>query len=158
MTPAEQLNMLRRMGIGARISGLKTVLSALLAGLLLAGVMTDSPPFFMAAFFVAVVTWSAWQTSPHIRHAVQALQSGRRINGNVSISISEWSDSRSYRARVEDPQGSWSFEFIPQGWHPSEGRFEAALYRVDGVPWPALIVLKEGILFPRSIPQENAGA
>jgi hypothetical protein len=113
----------------------------------------------MAAVFVAVVTWSAWQTSPHIRNAIQALRSGRQIDGNVFISISEWSDSRSYHARIEDShQGGWSFEFIPQGWHPSEGNFEATLYRIEGVPWPALVVLKEGILFPSSIPKEEVGA
>jgi hypothetical protein len=36
MTPAKQIEMLRRMGIGARISGLKIALLVLLAGLLLA--------------------------------------------------------------------------------------------------------------------------
>jgi hypothetical protein len=151
---AEQIAMLRRLAQGAWIPRLRVGLWVLLAGLIIGGLFTAWPPLLMAALFAAVVTWSAERTSPHIRNAALASYVTQYENGEISISITPWSDSQSYHASVATKDsGSWRFEFIPQGWDPKEGPNSAKLYFIKGTAWPALIVLPDGILYPRDVPE-----
>lgn len=133
------------------ISRFKVGICILLAGLLIGGILTGKPPFYMIAAFVAVVTWSAWNSTPHIKNAAQAYKSGKPIKKTIHITIEQWSDSQSYYATID----YWKFEFIPSGWTPVEGIFNADLYYLDNIAWPALAITQNGILFPRGTPEKS---
>lgn len=152
-TPAHQLEQLEGMTRGHRLAGLQTALVLLVAGLLAAGWVTGFPPCYLSALLLAVVAGSLGQSTPHLRQATEAYRRGAGHAGSVVIAITRGSDAESFRATVHDPRtGCWTFEFVPLGWTPREGRFAAQLYRLDTVPWPALAVLRDGILVPRQSP------
>jgi hypothetical protein len=72
----------------------------------------------------------------------------------VFIDITNWSDSDSYHAIVVSGcKLPWKFDFIPQGWKPTEGIIPAELVFIKQVGWPVLIITEAGIIFPRYTPK-----
>lgn len=119
-----------------------------------AGYHYDHPAGYMVALFLAVVAVSAIMSAPHIRHAVLATQRGMPSRGNLTITITAWSDTESYQANVTDRFGHvWEFEFIPQEWKPEAGESEATIYTIPSVAWPVLLSTTQGLLFPRYQPK-----
>ena len=51
---------------------------------------------------------------------------------------------------------SWSFDFVPIGWRPKEGRHRAVVYSLGDVPWPVLVRFDGGIAYPRAQPRLHA--
>ena len=114
---------------------------------------TRQPPYIIVFVFTAVVTYSAFQTGPHMEAAARALTEANRIDGLVTIEVESWSDSDTYHAVVPvTPSGAWRFEFIPIGWTPIAGESRAAIYWLAGYAWPALIEVDAGVMHPRTTP------
>lgn len=152
MAPSEQIAALRTMRSNA--IRLKYGLASLALGLAIVALMSKHPAYAAVLAFVALVTFSSWQTAPHILYAGEAFDLGSRSHGTVQIRITNWSDSDTYHATVNvSPSQSWRFEFIPLGWQPTEGEFEAELFAHPSVEWPALAQTDQGILHPRYKPK-----
>ncbi|MGB7203379.1 MAG: hypothetical protein WBD16_14120 [Pyrinomonadaceae bacterium] len=154
MTPNEQIETLRKMAGGRRMAWLARGCGVAAFAFVVAGFWTGQPVWFAVAAFVAVVAWSSWQTSPHVLNAARALDAGYKSDGNVVVTITEWSDSPTYHATVPaDDVSNWRFEFIPIGWTPTEGDNQAILFRIKDVEWPVLLQFERGIAYPRSKPK-----
>ena len=151
MTPAEQIETIRKMGRRRVPQRLKWVLVALSVAFAVAALYTRQPPYVMALVFVAVVTYSAFQTSPHIEAAAKALATANRADGSVTIEVGDpWSDGFTYHAVVPvAPSGAWRFEFKPSGWKPVAGEYRATIYWLPDVIWPALVQVNAGVMHPR---------
>lgn len=154
LTPDHQLQNLVNMVSGKTLNRLSLSLTMLAAALLIGGLITWHPMFFMVAVFVAVTALSAWQTSPHIRNALKGFTDGKRVQGEIFIDITSWSDSDSHQAIVMSGcKLPWKFDFIPQGWKPVEGITTAELVFIKSVGWPVLIITEAGIIYPRYTPK-----
>jgi hypothetical protein len=162
LSPNDQLDQLRRMAAGRRSDWLKYGLLLLAAALALAALLTLHPVFGMVLVFVAVVSYSAWQSTPHMDAAAVALRFDHRSTGTVQITVGNWSGSDSYQATVQggartgDAPARWRFEFIPLGWRPVAGRYTAVLFAHPALEWPALIQTEQGIIYPRYKPERVA--
>ena len=148
----QQLKNLIAMGKEPFLRKFKYGLILLTIGLTIGAIITLHPFAFMGAAFVGIVTFSACQTTPHIHNAVKGFTEGVRLPGEVSFSITRWSDSDTYHATIISGVKPWNFEFIPQGWVPTSGKTEAELVYIDGVEWPVLLLTAQGILHPRYTP------
>ncbi len=154
MVPSEQLEVLRKMRSSGSALWLKYGLTLLTIGLAIATLNSKHPAYAAVFAFVALVTYSSWQTTPHILYAGKAFELGSKSHGTVQIGITKWSDSDTYHATVNvAPSQRWRFEFIPLGWQPSEGEFEAEFFAHPSVEWPALVQTNQGILYPRYNPK-----
>ncbi|KAB2964798.1 hypothetical protein [Zoogloea sp.] len=100
--------------------------------------------------FAAVV----FQGMPHIRRAIQGIDSDDRCKGTAQISIEESSETTYYKALVTTPQrGRWVFHFQPQGWTPEEAVLTVECRFIRGVDWPVLLVAEAGLISPREVPK-----
>lgn len=100
--------------------------------------------------FAAVV----FQGMPHIRRAIQGIDSDDRCGGTAEISIEESSETTYYKAVVTTPlRGRWVFHFQPQGWTPEEVVLPVECRFIDGVEWPVLVVAEPGLISPREVPK-----
>jgi len=154
MTPSEQLETLRQMSSNRGALWLKYALALLAIGLAIATLISKHPAYAAVFAFVTLVTYSSWQTTPHILYAGKAFERGSKTHGTVQIGITKWSDSDTYYATATvTPSQRWRFEFIPLGWQPSEGEFEADFFTHPSVEWPALVQIDQGILYPRYNPK-----
>ena len=151
MTPTKQIEVIRKMGRQRSLQRFGGVLVALSVALAAAALYTQQAPYVMALVFVAVVTWSAFQTSPHIEAAARALATANRADGSVTIEVGDhWSDGFTYHAVVPvAPSGAWRFEFKPLGWKPVAGEYRATIYWLPDVIWPALVQIDAGVMHPR---------
>ena len=154
MTPAKQIEAIRKMGRQRTLQRFGGALVALCVALAAAALYTQQAPYVMALVFVAVVTWSAFQTSPHIEAAARALAAANRAEGSVTIEVGDhWSDGFTYHAVVPvAPSGGWRFEFKPLGWKPVAGEYKATIYWLPDVMWPALVQVDAGVMHPRCTP------
>ena len=153
MTPAEQIETIRKMGRRRVPQRLKWVLVALSVAFAAAALYTRQPPYVIVMVFVAVVTYSAFQTGPHIEAAARALAGANRVDGSVTVEVESWSDSDTYHAVVPVARsGAWRFEFIPVGWKPMVGESRATIYWLADIAWPVLIQLDAGVMHPRYTP------
>jgi hypothetical protein len=151
----DQLKALHSISRGGRMRWLKwtfVVLSVVLAAV---GLYTGQPPYFMALVLTALIASSAHQTGPHIYAASEAIQSGSRVDGLVTIDIDRPLDTdRFYATVATEPGLEWRFEFIAVGWSPVPGRFPATFYILQNVAWPALIEVQDQYIHPRYTPQK----
>ncbi len=148
-----QKRTLERIGRRGFLARFRWALAGLAAGLGCAGLGTGHPVAWMGCAFTSLVAWSAWRTSPQLARARRALLEVRPERGAVAIRIEHGSDSDSCHATLP---GGWRCTFIPQGWTPAEGTFEADLYRLPEVPWPVLAITADGLVVPRE--QTEPGA
>lgn len=127
-----------------------------IAGLLVAtGAYTGKPVFFVALVLPLLVLLSAFQSEPHIRAASEAIRSGKRSEGAVEIQIEcPLEEDRFYAVVATGSDCTWRFEFIPVGWTPTAGVFQAALYALPHVAWPALIEIEGRHIHPRYDPKK----
>ena len=157
MTIEKQLETLRQLGSSQLTLRLKFAFLFATVGLLVGGFATKHPVCFMLAVFCGVVTYSSWQSVPHIHTAAQALERGHPSKGTVQLTVVEGSDSPTYYATVQtNTTTRWHFAFRNTGWTPESGIFPATLYSVPEQEWPALIQTEHGILYPRSTPERLA--
>lgn len=154
MAPAEQIDALRKI-VSRRVTVWMVRFAVALAiGLAVAGLLTRHPLYFVLCGFAALLAVTARQTTPHIHNAVKALDGGVRRAGSVQVTVTEWSDSRSYAATIRVSKSQqWSFEFIPLGWRPQEGTHEATVFGVAELEWPALVQVEQGLIYPRYTPR-----
>jgi len=153
LTREQQIKILIDMGTKTFQNRFKYGLVILAIGLTIGGAITLNPVFFMVAAFVGIVAFSACQTSPHIQNAVKGFAEGTRVQGEVSFSITRWSDTDTYFVTmISGCSRSWKFEFIPQGWIPVEQNSDAELVFLSGVEWPVLLLTNKGIMYPRYTP------
>ena len=154
MTPINQIKAIRKMGRRRLPQRLKWVLVALSIVIGAAALYTRQPPYLMALVFVAFVTYSAFQTAPHIEAAARALTAANRVDGSVIIEVVEaWSDSNTYHVVIPvAPYGAWRFEFIPGGWKPIAGESKATIYWLADIVGPALVQVEAGVMYPRHTP------
>jgi hypothetical protein len=154
LTNIQQADAIRAMARRRMPHWLKWILAltALLLGI--AGLYTQQTPYFIGFLCMAIIAYSAHHSAPHIDAAAQALDTGDRIAGTVTIEISRWSDADTYHASVAMAEADvWRFEFIPIGWHPVAGQYPATFFRSQGLAWPALIQIEAGIMYPRNTPK-----
>ena len=151
MTPAKQIEVIRKMCRQRSLQRFSWVLVALSVALAAAALYTRQVPYVMALVFVAVVTCSAFQTGPYIEVAARALAKANRADGSVTIEVGDhWSDGFTYHAFVPvAPSGAWRFEFKPLGWRPVAGEYRATIYWLPDVIWPALVQVDAGVMYPR---------
>lgn len=122
-------------------------------GLIVAGVWSRHTAYFAVSAIVALIAISSWRASAHLRNAAKGAAEGRRVQGEVQIDVTEWTDEPTYHATVKGAdQRLWQFEFIPQGWTPRAGKVPAEFRLIPGVDWPVLILTHDGILYPRRAP------
>ena len=159
MTPTEQIDALRKMVSRGIVHWIALGSAPLAIALGIAGAVAGNPIYLMISVFPAVMALSARQAKPHIYRAARALDVGAKSQGIVQVTADENSDSVTYFATVPVTGSErWNFEFIPLGWHPKDGSYEAALFHIPGVAWPALIRVDEGIIYPRSKPRLQVDA
>lgn len=157
MPPKEQFEALRKMKSSGSALWLKYGLTLLTLGFAIAFLVYGHPAYAAVLAFVALVTYSAWQATPHILYAGEAMELANTSQGTVQIGITNWSDSNTYHATVSvAPSERWRFEFIPLGWQPSEGEFNAIFFAHPSVKWPVLVQVEQGIFFPRYNPKRVA--
>ena len=127
--------------------------------LLVLGLYTKQPPYFMFMILPVLLAISAHQTGPHIRAASEAIRSGTPSSGMVNIEIDSSSDSETFYATVASgPARAWRFEFIPLGWKPIEGQTQATLYALGTSHCPALVEVEGGVMYPRYKPIQVSSA
>ena len=154
MAPAQQIDAIQKMARRGVAVWLTRVSAVMTIGLFIGGLYTEHPIYFMLTVFSLAVAYSARQTMPHILNAAKALESGSRVKGTIHIAVTQWSDSHVYHATVQlSPSRKWRFEFIPLGWTPVEGNHEAVLFGIQGVDWPTLVQVEQGVLYPRQRPE-----
>lgn len=156
MNPEQQIQAIQSMARRRTPSWLKWMLVMFSGFLLLAGLYNHDAPYFIGFAILALVAYSAHKTAPHIDAAAQAVASGERNVAVIHIDIASWSDSDTYYVSVPAKEGGrWRFEFIPIGWQPTAGEHRATVYNLPGLEWPALVSIKEGVMFPRNIPSRE---
>ena len=158
MSPEQQLEKLRR---ATRFSWIPKGLLGLTLAFIAFGLLTGYEFFFVISAFSGLFAVAAREVAPHWRNAVTAIQNGIRSNGSVLIAITR--DPTEFDRHVatvrDESKYAWQFQFTPNDWEPSEGEFDAEIYYVRGVEWPALLVTPNGIFFPAFTPKkltENA--
>lgn len=154
MTPAQQIDAIQKMARRGLAVWLMRGSAVMTIGLFVGGLYTGHPIYFMLFVFSLAVAYSVRQTTPHILNAAKALESGSRVKGTIHIAVTQWSDSPAYHATVEvSPSRKWRFEFVPLGWSPAEGNHDAVLFGIQGIDWPALVQVEQGVLYPRQKPE-----
>lgn len=157
MTVDEQIEALRKMARRQLPKWLTWTLGALAAVLVCVGVLERELIYLLGGLFSAIAAHSSHQNAPHLHAAAQALDLGMSKELDVDINMECWSDSESYSVIVAMANlGSWSFDFVPIGWRPKEGRHRAMVYLLGDVPWPVLVRLDGGIAYPRAQPRLHA--
>jgi len=153
MSPDQQIEKLRR---AARLSWIPNGLIVLTLVVITLGFMSGLEIFIVVGVFAGLAAIAAREAAPHRRNAIAAIQNGWRSNGDVSIAITRDSTAFDrYVATVRDePQQAWKFEFTPNNWVSTEGKFKAEIYYLRGVDWPALLITERGILFPAFTPEK----
>ncbi|WP_367848591.1 hypothetical protein [Rhodoferax sp. WC2427] len=157
MTLEQQKDNLRRMARTGILRGFTLLCATATLGALVGGLLTRHPVYGMVAGVAGVLWYAAHSTRAHIQHAAQALDLGATEPGRVHIEITCWSDSDTYLAKTAGTRsGTWQFPFIPQGWVPQAGAFDATCFLLPGLPWPALVLVDGNICHPRETPKRVA--
>lgn len=102
-------------------------------------------------FFALIIQ----QGMPHIRRAIEGIDSADRSEGSAQISIEESTETTYYYADVTIPgRGRWVLEFRPQGWTPTEALLPVACHFIPGVDWPVLLLADKGVMSPSTTPKK----
>jgi len=158
ISPDQQMEKLRR---AARLSWVPNGLFVLTFAVITLAFISRYELLFVIGAFSGLAAIAAGQAAPHWRNAITSIRNGRRSKGTVSISISrDPTTFDHYVATVRDEsEYAWQFEFTPSCWEPIAGDYNAEIYYVTGVDWPALLRTPDGVLFPAFTPKkltENA--
>ena len=161
----EQISELTRMGSGSIMTLARPGAVMLVAGFVLAWAFTGNLVFYGIALAFAFIAVAIWQTIPHISNAARGLREGLKQSGSIEISIHRWTDAESnhhesYQGIISmNNQPLWQMEFVtPQNWQPTEGKYSAQLAFIRGVDWPVVILVGEGLLYPRLTPRRVSGS
>jgi len=112
------------------------------------------PVPLMISFFLAAVGFSEQRAGPNIVAAIHAYDCDTPTLGEVSVSITCWSDDNHYHATVhEQGHPDWKYEFVPQSWQPVSRCYPAKIWRSQSRKQPVLAVVEDGILIPRYEPK-----
>ncbi len=122
-----------------------------LAALGAAGLLWDPYLLALGILFV-MLSLALGQQSSHLHHARAALDHGRVVNGIVTITVIESTETDSWTCEVRGSLARWSIPFTPEQWTPRKGSSTAILVYIEEVDWPAIIVTTEGIIVPESRP------
>lgn len=165
MTLDEQIGEMTRTGSGSMVALARPGVVVLVAVFVLTGALTGNLVFYGIALAFAFIAFAIWQTIPHISNAARGLREGLKQNGAVEISIHRWTDAESnhhesYQGIISmSNQPLWQMEFVtPQNWQPTEGKYSAQLAFIRGVDWPVVILVGEGLLYPRLTPRRVSGS
>ena len=160
MTIDEQIAEMIRTGSGKTIIVARHGIVAVVAGSVLAGVLTGNPVFYGIAFVFAMIGFVIWRVTPHIHNAARGLKEGLKHSGAVEIRMDHWTDAESnhfefYQGIVSiDNWPLWQMEFAtPQDWQPIAGIHSAQLAFIPGIEWPVAIITNGGVLYPRLKPR-----
>jgi hypothetical protein len=163
MTLDEQITELTRTGSGKLMVLARPGVVALIAGLVLAGLLTGTPAFHAIALAFSIIALAVWMITPHIGNAARGLKEGIKQSGAVEISIQQWTDAdanqhESYHGLISmNHQPLWQMEFAaPQNWQPVAGKYPAQLAFIPGVEWPVVILIRDGLLYPRLKPRRTS--
>ena len=159
MTRQQQISDLIKLGSRGFLHAAKPVLVIIVAAFIILGAITGRPVFYAVALIAGLLTFAVWQTTPHMLNAAMGLRKGICQSGRVEILLHRWkaaeSEHESYRGIIsQDGQPLWQMDFVqPRGWIPAIGPHPAELYFIQGVEWPVVLVLQDGILYPGSKPR-----
>lgn len=122
--------------------------------LIIVSALIWNPIPLMIGAFLCIVGTAERRAIPNILNALHACESVQPSSGTAAISISCWSDSNHYEVILREVgQRAWQYEFIPQGWTPTEGTHSARIWRLGRCQAPALAAVEQGILVPRYDPK-----
>jgi hypothetical protein len=153
MTVDRQLEELRKMARRKVSIWLTVSFTLVAAGLLVCGVVKGQWLYFLFAGAAAVLAFSTHQTTPHIDAAARALEEGAEHKCSVHVEVERGSDSDTFAVLIFLPNAvGWRYDFVPIGWKPEEGVYQAAVYSLVEVSWPVLVRFDDGIAIPRSKP------
>jgi hypothetical protein len=153
----QQYEQLSALVNGGSLNVLRGVFLAAAVGFGGYGLATGRHGVTMLGAFCGIVTAGTRQIGRHLRNAQRAFHSPDIAQGRLTITTSCWSDVVHYHANVRSGRGdSWTFEFMPLGWTPAEGEFDADLHYLPDVAWPVLLVIPAGLVYPRADPEAGA--
>ena len=164
MTLDEQMTELRRMGSGRILYWARPGIVVAICGFNAGRRVYRQAGFLWNCDRFTLIAFAIWNTTPHISNAAGGLREGMKQNGDVEISIHQWTDAESnqyesYQGRIlMVNQPLWQMEFVqPQNWQPKEGRYPAELVFIRGVEWPVVLLASDGLLYPRLKPRRIPG-
>lgn len=153
MTLEQQLGVLRNSRGGSDIRAAQVITAILALGLLVTAIITQHIAAIMLFVFFSIAAIAGGDTIKHTNNAIDAYESG--VKEKCSVLIEQSEDSLNvYYAKINTAghQHSWKFDFIPDGWKPTEGECSAESFHLENTECPALVVVETGILVPRSKP------
>lgn len=153
----EQIAALRATtGFAARFH--EWLLLAAALGLVAAIVLWHPVPLMISAF-LAIIGIAERRAGPNVVAAIRAYDSGTPTLGEVSIAVTCCDTTDRYHVRVhEQGHPDWEYEFIPQGWQPTQRSCAARIWRTRDGGQPVLTVVEEGVMIPRYDPRSARSA
>jgi len=123
----------------------------------IAAAVIRNPVPLMIAAFLGIVGFAEKRAGPNLVAAITAYDLDTPACGEVFIAITCWDSDNHYHATVrEQGRPDWEYEFMPQGWQPTDGSYPAKIWRTDAEGRPVLAVVEEGVLIPRYDPKPVA--
>ena len=154
----QQIAMLRRMASSRAVVVLPWFFVLIAAALCIAAWHYDEGGLLLFAAFALLLAVVVRASIPHIRRAIQALDTARPAHARIDINPLPDYDSPHFEAVVSiDRHTAWKITFPQTDWKPVEGPVDAAFYRVPNIPWPALVITAQGIIWPRAKPTRVNG-
>lgn len=106
--------------------------------------------------FLSFVSLQIWHNYKSSKRAIKALKQGEIKEKKVAITIDTFDEFPSYYAKVYIKENLyWDCSFDNFGWTPKEGCFDAKLYFLKKYPFPLLVVLENGIFYPKVNPRKS---
>lgn len=156
-TLSQQLRVIRCKGSRKPAESVKFGILILAIGLGIGAIVKTDMALLAMSFVCGLFAVLAFQSGPYPAYAARAIQSGRRIRQAAKISVEVLFEQNRYYVTTQDlEKREWKFEFVPRGWRPAPGETPVEAYHLDGLPCPALLVAKHGIMIPRFKPKPVA--
>jgi len=121
------------------------------------GILTPYSYLIILGFFVMFGSLQFYYAGTNAKNALMALHDGIKKSGRVFIYIDESDTYPAYYAKaMSDDKYSWDYSFDPFHWEPVAGLNESELIFNKDKEWPVLLIIKNGIIYPKVKPIKNS--
>lgn len=152
LTPEQQIDELRKLASPRLFRVLSLSLLSVGIVLLLIASLYQIPIAAIFGGFFSFVSFAARWIQPFLHNAIKAWEKKDTVEGTIEIKKVYDSDHYTGTGQVRD--NTWEFYFYrPMNWEPEEKSYAAKFFFDGQNPWPSLILLNDGILYPRSKPK-----